>query len=527
MNPKWLFALILLIGGCSELSSNTVSIPASAEAEKLDTGSENFPIPEKIKGRVGFWVSVYGRYGKYNKVVHHRMYPQAVFTVLDFYDEQKRMGPGELEKHIEQTEKAMTSKIAEVLTHFYNGGAPRNSFERQCYEAMKLVPGGNEKYKRTIDEDLIRTQTGVKEKFEEALKRSGRYLHFMEAVFVEKGLPKELAKLPFVESSFDYRVVSSAGAAGLWQFMKRTGKEFGMKINNVVDERRDPIIATKGAANYLQSAYRRLNSWPLALTSYNHGVGGVAQKVKQMGTRDLPTIIEHPEIRPLGFASNNFYPSFLAALVVTNNAQKYFPGVKPDAPLKLRETVLTKGTSARELSRVMGISLEELQTANYALSDAIWSGRAHIPAGYRLRIPETRYSEPSVVLTSAEQPKNETVRASVDFEAESSNPHFYTVKKGDTLGSIARKFSTTTDAIKSLNNLKSSNIKIGQALKIRGSLKAVPPQPSHGKTRRHVVKKGDTLSSIASNYRTSVSKLKSANGLTKDQVKIGQNLVVP
>lgn len=530
MKLSWLFAIMLIIGGCSEVTNHYAQIPSTAEAEKLETGSTTFPIPEKIRGRVAFWVSIYGQYGKYHRVVHHRMYPQAVFTVLDFYDEAKRMGPGELEKHIAQTEKGMTARITEILNHFYDGGSPRNPFERQCYDAMKLVPGGKEKYKRTIDEDLIRTQTGVKERFAEAIQRSGRYLQFMETVFAERGLPKELAKLPFVESSFDYKVVSSAGAAGLWQFMKRTGKEFGMRINNIVDERRDPIIATRGAANYLQSAYKRLDSWPLALTSYNHGVGGVAQKVKQMGTRDLPTIIEHPDIRPLGFASNNFYPSFLAALVVTNNSKKYFPGVKPDAPLKLRETVLTKGMSVKELSRTMGVSLEDLQIANYSFSDTVWNGRSHIPAGYKIRIPENLNTESSVIMASAstEQPKQEILRASADLENDSGGtPHFYTVKKGDTLGGIARKFGTTTDAVKSLNNLSSSNIKLGQSLRVRGTLNAVPPRPSHGKSQRHLVKKGDTLSSISKKYKVSVGDLKQANGLTKDQVKLGQKIVIP
>ena len=135
-------------------------------------------------------------------------------------------------------------------------------------------------------------------------------------------LPEELSVLPHVESSFQLRAYSSAGAAGIWQFTRGTGRLF-MRVGYDVDERRDPILATYGAAKLLKKNYEVVGSWPLAITAYNHGLRGMQRAKKRHGT-NIVKIIENYRSRTFGFASRNFYPEFLAALHVVKNQNKWF-----------------------------------------------------------------------------------------------------------------------------------------------------------------------------------------------------------
>ena len=273
-----------------------------------------FRVSEGLRARVDFWIDIFARYGKHQMVIHHRHYPQAIFGVLDLRQAAQEMGPVQLDLYRKKQEKALVARIERVLTMLAEGGQPTDPFEQHVQSVMRLIPGGPGKYREAIKEELVRSQTGIREKYAEAIRRASRYMHILERIFVrDYGLPMELTRLPFIESSFDYQAYSSVGAAGIWQFMRATGRKY-MTINNVVDERRDVIASTRAAARYLQNAYNALGSWPLAVTSYNHGVVGVARKVRRLGTSNITEIIEHPRERLFGFASSNFYPEFLAAL---------------------------------------------------------------------------------------------------------------------------------------------------------------------------------------------------------------------
>jgi membrane-bound lytic murein transglycosylase D len=160
-----------------------------------------------------------------------------------------------------------------------------------------------------------------------------------------------------------------------------------MAVGRYVDERRDPIKATRAAAEYLRSAYNSLGSWPLAITSYNHGVGGVRAKVRKAGSDDLAKILEDPNERYFGFASTNFFPEFLAAVEIFYDPQRYFPEIMEEPPLQLVSYPLRKPVSASSLASKLGISVADLREANYALLDPVWSGRASIPAGYAVKVP--------------------------------------------------------------------------------------------------------------------------------------------
>lgn len=449
-----------------------IQVAASADYVSRH-GNGEFQIPKKLRPRVDFWINIFTKYSRDTLVIHHRDFPQAVFGVVDLSAALNGLSPGEKAKAREKLEKREISAVEEALRHLAVGGSPRNQLEERIVAELKFLPGGDKKYMRMLTDDLVRSQSGIRERYEEAVARASRYLPAMEQIFLEYGLPVELTRLPFIESSFDYSAYSSVGAAGIWQFMRRTGKSF-MTINAVVDERRDPIAATKAAARYLEAAYRDLGTWPLAITSYNHGVAGVARKVKEFGSTNIAEIVESPDTRVFGFASTNFYPEFLAAVEVYENRKQYFPDIKEEPALRFDQVRLAQGISASRAAARVGIRVDELKRYNYALSEAVWKGRALIPSGFNLKVP-----------------------LGLGGRA---------LELGKSVGHQTVK-------------------KISETKKVSAPAKLVKPQP---KTERisYKVRKGDTLSSIAKRYKVSIQSVKSSNGLTRNILHPGQVLVI-
>src|SRR5581483_9110796 len=168
--------------------------------------------------------------------------------------------------------------------------------------------------------DDIRFQLGQANRFKAGLVRSGTWQKDIAQALKEEGLPPELAALPLVESSYNPSAYSKVGAAGLWQFLRSTGRRF-LRIDSVVDERMDPFRETEAAAQLLDYNYRLLGSWPLAITAYNHGAEGVRRARDELGTDDIVRIVRDYHSPSFGFASRNFYVSFLAALAVSRDAE--------------------------------------------------------------------------------------------------------------------------------------------------------------------------------------------------------------
>lgn len=478
-----------------------------------------FEVPQRLRPRVDFWKDIFTKYGKHQIVIHHRAYPQVVFDVIDLSYEGERLPPDQYQSLRAYIEEQRVGKVKQALERLAQGFPAMSSIENRIAQKMSFMGGGLEKYQRALDEDMIRTQTGIRERFGDAIQRSGRYLPYMEEIFRSYGLPHELTRLPFIESSFDVSAYSSVGAAGIWQFMRATAKSY-MKVDGGIDDRLDPIRATRAAAQYLKSAYERLGAWPLAITSYNHGVGGVARKVEQLGTSDIATIIEHPEIRLLGFASNNFYPEFLAAVEVYRERQRYFPGIRVDPPISFMERDFRQPVTAQQVARSFGTSLDALRAVNFSFSDAVWSGRAKIPAGYVIRIPVGAVQRQEVAPIREEAPKISSVHSSAVS---------HVVRKGETLLSIAKRYGISTADLARANGLSpKSAVRPGATLRLSSRSPEPAPivKPQPVQKRLHTVKKGDSLLSVASRYGITVNKLKELNHLTRNEVKVGQSLIV-
>lgn len=449
------FVLCLSLDCACEVSAQVAAAPRYAR-------NKDFIVPEKLRPRVNFWKDIFTKYGRANVVVHHREFPQIIFMVVDLSKEYEELDAISFEVIKKATEKKYVAEVKQAIQSLEQGLEPTTYLQKFIAAKMQFLGPGNDKYRRILDDDLIRTQTGIKEKFEESVKRAGRYLPLIEKIFVEDyGLPVELTRLPFIESSFDYTAYSSVGAAGIWQFMPRTGRLY-MTVGKSVDERRDPIEASRGAAIYLRDARARLNTWPLAITSYNHGIAGVASKVAKQGTSDIVALIESKGERAFGFASTNFYPEFLAAMEIYENYKTYFPNLQIESPIKAREIVIQKSVSVQYMAQQVGVSLEALKELNYALMPTIWNGRARIPAGYRLKVPDRNDLHLNYIRFDEPQAQTSTASSSAIYGGLT-----YKVRKGDTIIGIAKKFATTVEDLKAMNNLGTKGIRVGQELKVK------------------------------------------------------------
>jgi membrane-bound lytic murein transglycosylase D len=234
-------------------------------------------------------------------------------------------------------------------------------------------------------EDL-RWQLGQSDRFRAGLVRAGAWEPHIGEVLANLGLPAEIAALPHVESSFDPYAYSKVGAAGLWQFMRSTGRRF-MRIDTAVDERLDPYRATEAAAQLLSYNYRLLGSWPLAITAYNHGAEGMRRAREQLGTDDIVRIVREYHSPSFGFASRNFYVSFLAALSVSQNPDKYFGGLQQTHESGFHELKMPSSANATTLVKTLGVDRDTLRNLNPALRPTVWNGQRGVPAGYVLRLP--------------------------------------------------------------------------------------------------------------------------------------------
>lgn len=385
-----------LVFSCSCLS---LFLPGNAPAE--ENSSVEFPLLEGLEKAVDFWKRVFTEFSTTQLVFFDLNDPSKIYDVLD-------VGEGSRPREFIATEK------------------------------MRIAG------EHSVDPESIKAQRGIKERFMSGLARSGQYIQQMQQVFRDDSLPVELVYLPLVESSFDIRAQSSAGALGMWQFIRSTGKRF-LRIERHVDERRDPLESTRAAAKLLKANYQLLGNWPLALTAYNYGEAGLLRAVEEIGSRNLVDLIRNYEHRYWGFASKNFYAEFLAAVEVAKNPTRYFPELEFHPPLTITEFVLERATPVSGLLVSTGLSQEQFFEMNPALSSKI----SVVPAGYRVKFPTGKSPEP-IVVTKTNSPEPTLVR--------------HRVRRGETLVHIAQRYDASVDEIRQLNRLQRAALRAGQTL---------------------------------------------------------------
>ena len=275
-------------------------------APAIAQNASDFPRPESLEPAVQFWIRVYTEVDTQSGFLHDAEHLDVIYTALPLD-----------RKQIEAKREAIKAALTVLST------GKRTGLTAEEQQVLALWPSNVSNQTLKIASDNVRWQLGQSNRFLAGLRRSGAYREHIQKVIAAKNLPPQLVVLPHVESSFNPGAYSSADAAGMWQFTRATGQRF-MRIDHIVDERMDPYIAAEAAMSLLEYNYRVLGTWPLALTAYNHGAGGIARAVREMGSSNIEDIVANYKGRRFGFASRNFYAQFLAVNEVEKRAESFF-----------------------------------------------------------------------------------------------------------------------------------------------------------------------------------------------------------
>jgi membrane-bound lytic murein transglycosylase D len=429
-------------------------MPALTPAAPAD-----FPKPPGLAPQVEFWKKVFAEYSENQVAIHDDAFLDKIYTVIDLRplaaggadDETLRR-----ERHRRQQQEL--NRIDATLARLARGGFSPDDLDARERAIWEMFRDVDEPRKYAKARERVRAQQGVRERFRRGLEISRRYLPYMEEIFRREGLPVELTRLPFVESSFNIHAYSKAGAAGIWQFIPSSARIY-LRLNSVEDSRRDPLHATLGAARHLRDDYEALGTWPLAITAYNHGRAGVARAVAKLDTTDIVRIIDDYDGKSFGFASRNFYAEFLAALEVERDYRKHFGEVRFAPRLQYQEVKTKDYLRFSTVAKLAGCSTEDLRELNPGFTTEVFEGKLYVPKNYTVRVPpgQAQGFREAYAGLGAEERFSQQRRAFIAHR----------VTRGQTIGGIARRYRTTVAAIQVANGLRDAKrLRAGQVLKI-------------------------------------------------------------
>jgi membrane-bound lytic murein transglycosylase D len=494
-------------------------------APPLRASSETFPRPRSIEPQIRFWKTIFAEYSQDQVVVHDAVDLDKVYRVLDFRS-LRAEGVGEIgiENTREEASRDAVARVKAALRALDANGGRSTSEEQRRIAALFANDRSAGRYRRAIEQ--VRTQRGIRERFREGLRVSRHYLPEMERIFRAEHLPVELTRLPLIESCFNVEAYSKVGAAGIWQFMPATARHF-MTVGSLVDERLDPLTATRGAARFLRDNHETLGSWPLAITAYNHGPYGMLRAVRTVGTRDIGVIIARYEGKAFGFSSRNFYPEFLAAVDVEREAERYFGPLTPPAIPASVVRSLDYSVGIDVAARLADTDRATLTLLNPALLPPVSRGTYDIPRGYALRVPAAAGGAFDTRLASlaAERRVTSTRPAPPNEPAPGTTVARHRVQRGETLSGIAQRYGVTVSAVQQANGMRGSVVRSGHTLRIPATRTIMARATT---TRSHRVERGQTLTHIARRYGVSLERLRAANGLGgSSSLRAGQVLRIP
>lgn len=408
---------------------------AFAPARAAETA---MPRPPELERDVQFWIRVYTQIDTNSGVLHDQYNLGVIYETLHFAPDS---APRERQRQVDDARE----RLAAALRRIAEGGETPLSPEDQHIRELWGSEANPARLHEAIED--IRFQLGQADRFRAGLVRSGAWETHIAETLANLGLPAELAVLPHVESSFNPAAYSKVGAAGLWQFMRSTGRRY-MRIDGAVDDRLDPFRSTEAAGQLLAYNYRVLGTWPLALTAYNHGSAGMLRAKESMGTDDIVKILRGYSSRTFGFASRNFYVSFLAALDIDRNPEKYFGSLQKEGEARFREVQLPAYVAVGALAKTLKIDSDRLHALNPALLPPVWSGAQRVPKDYHLRLPLTADGWTSELLAQRLSPG--------EMFTGQRGPRRYRTLKGDTLVRVAEHFDVPVETLARVNHLRTS-----------------------------------------------------------------------
>ena len=438
---------LLAIGLCALLGWSTTAHAVPVEFDK----------PSAIAPNVAFWKKVYAEWRLDDIALTDEDNLGIIYRVFRV---PKR---GDKDSQGRTRQQVITAVRTEVETamHALQQKQPKDAssltgVERDVFIALQ-VSNRADKYTRTAK---IRGQNGLYERFVQGYANSGLYDRFIGEELARAGLPKELIGVAFVESLFQTAAHSKVGAAGVWQFMSYTGKEY-MQLNTVVDERWDPVLATEAAAKYLKQAKKELGTWPLAITSYNYGRGGMRALARAAGTNDFNVILAASTNKRFGFAARNYYASFLAVLEILDEQAVRFAGVQKKPAWSYDVVRMPFSLFSTQVVATGLVDQATFESLNPALTDEAARGRQPLPHGMSLRLPRGQ-GEAIIAAVNAlpERDKHKAQRAAKAI---------VTTTSAQRLKDIAKKHGVPLDLVAMRNGLAPD------AIVAKGGRLVIPP----------------------------------------------------
>lgn len=423
------------------------------------------------------------------------------------------------------SEPALIDKVLEITT--FNPPLPA---ERDVHEAVERdLAATTHDIPIPLNERVLQYvqlfQTRLRDHIEGGLTRGQQYLPMIQEVFRAEGIPLDLAYIPLIESAFKPSALSRARAKGVWQFMRGTATENGLKTDWFIDERADPEKATQAAARYLKTLRQMFEGdWLLALASYNGGPGRVQRAMQRAKTADFWQLSSNAKYLPR--ETREYVPMILAAIIIARNPAQYGFTLNDEPPLRYEKVAVTRAVDLRRVAEWAGVSVDEIQTLNPELRR--WTTPLR-DSGYELKVPEGRGEQLRTRLARAERDELATLQ-------------WYTVRRGDSLSKIANKLKVRQADLADANSLaKPFILQIGQQLVVprapastllasraqRGGTNLAAAKGSGtGEPLMYQVRRGDTLYGIARAFEVSIAELKTWNGLSGSRLDPGDRLTI-
>jgi peptidoglycan lytic transglycosylase D len=480
---------VLLLSGAIAIAVAVVAwCPQGARA----ASEVPFPRPATIEPNVDFWVEIFTSYSVRDFLLHDKDHIWRVYQVFHL------PGDGQPSRaEIGWVNAYLKTKYGDILERLATGAQPVGYEERRVAAMFK----GESPAAYELAAQNLRVQEGLRERFREGLVRSRYYRASMERIFEGFGLPVELVTLAQIESGFHTRAKSGAGATGIWQFTRATGRKY-LKITRHRDDRLNPTRSTEAAAKLLRYNYQVLGDWPLAITAYNYGTGGTARAAEQCND-DYCKILKTYSGPHFGFAVKNYYAEFLAALQVHRYEDEYFPGLESEKAYveHAHQYTVHRGDTPGAIATMFGISTRQLLDANDV------SDPRHIRAGATLVIPVSGALAPKIdrgrgrgVHRSSPKLQSAAAEKNATHELAAAKP-----QASKPTQQVARKAETS-----------------------KPKEQAAAEQQKSGAQKSYTMRRGDTLYDIARDHRVAVKALMESNRIRNPRdLRPGTKLVIP